>query len=496
MNTWDLTVREAAELLRRREVSARELAETALERISRENGRINAFVTVCADLALQLADNADRKLRSGDGTSPLCGIPMAVKDNLCTRGVRTTCASRMLESFIPPYDATVVERLVSEGAVLLGKLNMDEFAMGSSSERSIFGSVRNPYDTDRVAGGSSGGSAAAVAAGLCCFSLGSDTGGSIRQPASFCGVVGLKPTYGLVSRYGLVAFASSLDQVGPITRDVTDCALVLSAIAGHDPRDSTSVKKKEEDYSEGLDSEEIKLRVGIPREYFGPGLDEDVRRLVLKAVSMLEDAGAVSDHVSLPATEYAIPAYYLVSSAEASANLARYDGIRYGYRAEGAINLEELYRLSRGEGFGKEVKRRILLGTHALSAGYQDKLYNKALKVRRMIAEDFSRAFESFDIIAGPVYPTTAFRLGEKVDDPLEMYLGDIYTVGASLAGLPALTVPCGLDRNGLPVGIQLIGRPFSEKLLIRAGRAIERRVGRLWPQGGNQTFRDTGAEG
>lgn len=482
MSAWDLTIKDTCDLLRRREASARELAEMALERIRRENGRINAFVTVCEDEALRQADAADEILGSSEKAPPLCGVPMGVKDNLCTKGVRTTCASKMLERFTPPYDATAVERLLKKGAVLLGKLNMDEFAMGSSSEHSIFGCVRNPWDPERVAGGSSGGSAAAVAAGLCSFALGSDTGGSIRQPASFCGVVGLKPTYGLVPRYGLVAFASSLDQIGPITRDVTDCALVLNAIAGHDPMDATSAAKDEEDYAEGLDQGVSGLRIGLPTEYFGSGLEEDVKNTVLKAVAMLENAGAVSGEVSLPSTEHAVPAYYLISSAEASANLARYDGIRYGYRHANARDLDELYRLSRGEGFGKEVKRRILLGTHALSAGYQDKLYNKALKVRRMIARDFEKAFESCDVIAAPVYPTTAFRLGEKVKDPLKMYLGDIYTVGVNLAGLPALVVPCGLDRKGLPVGIQLIGKPFSEKLLLKAGYAIEQRVGRLKP--------------
>lgn len=487
MNIMDLTIKETGDLLRRGETSSRELTQAALDRIRRENGRVNAFVTLCEDIALSQADAADKMLGSGDRLSPLCGVPMGIKDNLCTKGVRTTCASRMLEQFVPPYDAAAVERLLKSGSVLLGKLNMDEFAMGSSSEHSIFGPVRNPWDPERVAGGSSGGSAAAVALGLCSFALGSDTGGSIRQPASFCGVVGLKPTYGLVSRYGLAAFASSLDQIGPITRDVTDCALVLNGIAGHDSRDATSVKKDTEDYTEELGQDLTGVRVGLPREYFGSGLDDDVKNAICRAVSMLGEAGAVSGEVSLPSTEHAIPAYYLISSAEASANLARYDGIRYGYRNAGARDLDELYRLSRGQGFGREVKRRILLGTHALSAGYHDELYNKALKVRRMIANDFSKAFESCDVIAAPVYPTTAFRLGEKIQDPLEMYLGDIYTVGVNLAGLPALVVPCGLDSKGLPVGIQLIGKPFSEKLLLRTGHAIEQRVGRLKPHRQNQ---------
>ncbi|NLW02452.1 MAG: Asp-tRNA(Asn)/Glu-tRNA(Gln) amidotransferase subunit GatA [Clostridiaceae bacterium] len=482
MSIQDLTIKEASELLRRRKVSSRELTESALDRIRRENGRINAFITVCDDLALSQADAADKRLAGGDGASPLCGVPMGIKDSICTRGVRTTCASRMLEQFVPPYNATAVESLLASGSVLLGKLNMDEFGMGSSSEFSIFGSVKNPWDTGRVAGGSSGGPAAAVASGLCCFALGSDTGGSIRQPASFCGVVGLKPTHGLISRYGLVAYAPSLDQIGPITSDVTDCALVLDAIAGHDPRDPTSANREGEDYSQGLNRDKLPIRVGLPREYFGPELNKDVKNAVFKAVSMLEEAGSSTGEVSFPSTEHAISAFYLISSAEASTSLGRYDGIRFGYRKTGAKDLEELYQLSRSEGFGREVKRRILFGTHALSAVYRDKLYNKALRIRRMIARDFSEAFESFDVIVAPAYPETAFRMGEKTGNPLKMYLGDIYNVGANLAGLPALVVPCGLDRRGLPIGIQLIGKPFSEKLLLRAGYAIEKRVGRLRP--------------
>ena len=483
MSILDMTIKETSDLLRRRETSSRELTELVLERIQQENSRINAFITVCADVALSQAEAADKRLGAEERISPLCGIPMGIKDNLCTRGVRTTCASKMLEQFIPPYDATAVERLLSSGSVLLGKLNMDEFAMGSSSENSIFGSVRNPWDPERVAGGSSGGSAAAVASGLSSFALGSDTGGSIRQPASFCGVVGLKPTYGIVSRYGLAAFASSMDQIGPITKDVTDCALVLNGIAGPDPRDTTTVKGIGEDYSHGLEQDKQQIRVGLPKEYFGSGLDEDVKNAVYKAVSMLEEAGAVLGESSLPTTEYAVQTHFIISSSEASSNLARYDGIRYGYQNANAKNLEDLYRLSRGEGFGSGVKMRILLGTHILSAGHRDQLYIKALKARKMITNDFMKAFESFDLIATPVYPETAFRLGEKSGNPLEMYLGDIYTVGANLAGLPALVVPCGLDRKGLPIGIQLVGKPFSEKLLLRAGYAIEQRVGRLKPK-------------
>jgi aspartyl-tRNA(Asn)/glutamyl-tRNA(Gln) amidotransferase subunit A len=483
MSIFSLSIGQMHDLLTRREISSRELTLRYLERIERENAKFNAFTTVCADEALRSADSADERIREGENITPILGIPMGVKDNLCTSGVRTTCASRMLENFIPAYTATAVSRLMKSGGVLLGKLNMDEFAMGSSTENSIFGPVRNPWDTGRVAGGSSGGAAAAVASGLAVFALGSDTGGSVRQPASFCGVVGLKPTYGRVSRYGLVAFASSLDQIGPITRDVADCAAVLNDLAAYDPMDSTSVDREREDYSEGIEEGVASVRIGIPREYFEAGLDDDVRDRVLETVKKMEADGAVGGEISLPSTPHAIPAYYLISSAEASANLARYDGIKYGYRSGAAKNLNELYRLSRGEGFGREVKRRILLGTHALSSGYHDELYNKALKVRRLIADDFRRAFESCDVIASPAYPTTAFRLGEKIDDPLKMYLGDILTVGVNLAGLPALVVPCGIDRNGLPVGIQLIGKPFSEKLLLRVGYAVERLVGKLAPQ-------------
>ena len=480
MSIFDLTLKETSDLLKKREISSNELTKIYLERIGRDNARYNAFVTVCSDKALEYSNIADKKIKNGENNSPLCGVPMGIKDNMCTRGVRTTCASRMLENFIPPYTSTAVDRLIESGGVLLGKLNMDEFAMGSSTENSIFGAVKNPWKSDCVAGGSSGGSAAAVASGLVAFALGSDTGGSVRQPASFCGVVGLKPTYGRVSRYGLVAFASSLDQIGPVTKDIVDCALVLNEIAAHDPMDSTSVDKDGEDYLGNLETGVANIKIGIPREYFDAGLDEDVRNGVLNAVRLLEGKGAISDELSLPSTEHAVPAYYLISSSEASANLARFDGIKYGYRSESARNLAELYRMSRGEGFGREVKRRILLGTHALSSGYHDELYNKALKVRRLIADDFSKAFESFDVIASPAYPTTAFRIGEKIDDPLKMYLGDIHTVGVNLAGLPALVIPCGLDRNGLPIGIQLIGRPFSEKLLLRVGYEIEASFGRL----------------
>lgn len=475
MSICEKTLKETGSLLKSKEIGAVELTREYLSRIKLENPFINCYVSVCEKEALESAEKAQKQIDTGENTSDLCGIPMGLKDNLCTKGIRTTCASKMLENFIPPYSSTAVERLQDAGAVLLGKLNMDEFAMGSSSENTIFGPVHNPWNTGYVAGGSSGGSAAAVAANLAGFTLGSDTGGSVRQPAAFCGVTGLKPTYGLVSRYGLVAFASSLDQIGPVTRDVTDCAIVLNAIAGHDPMDSTSVDKERENYTEGIEEGVRGFKAGLPREFFGNGLDHEVKEAIFSVAHGLEELGTFAEEVSLPSIVHAVPAYYLISSSEASANLARYDGIRYGYRNPDARNIDELYRLSRGEGFGREVKRRILLGTYALSSGYNDELYKKALKVRRMIADDFNRVFEKVDFIIAPAYPTAAFKLGEKLDDPLKMYLSDIYTVGVNLAGLPGLVVPCGTDSNHLPIGIQLIGKAFTEKLLFRVGRAIEK---------------------
>lgn len=480
MSICNKTIKETAALLRSRKIGAVELAREYLKEIEEKNPSVNAYVTVCHEKAVKAAEEAQKLLDSGEEISLLCGIPMGVKDNICTKGINTTCASRMLENYKPPYSATVYERLEKEGAVLLGKLNMDEFAMGGSSEHTVFGPVRNPWNTECVAGGSSGGSAASVAANMTTFSLGSDTGGSVRQPASFCGVVGLKPTYGRVSRYGLIAFASSLDQIGPLTRDIYDCAIVMNAISGYDSRDSTSVNIPCDDYLQDIDAGVENLKIGLPSEFFDTAMDDDVREKVLTAVKRLEERGAVIKEVSLPSVSYSVPAYYLISSSEASSNLARYDGIRYGYRSEKAENISQLYKLSRSEGFGREVKRRILTGTYALSSGYHDELYIKALKVRRLIADDFNRAFENFDLIAAPVYPVTAFRIGERAGDPLKMYLGDIFTVSANLAGIPALSVPCGLDKKGLPVGLQLMGKPFSEKLLLRAGLVVEQETGRL----------------
>ena len=484
---------ELAHHLKNKDISSLELTEVYLERTGAYQQELNAFITVTAVEARKMALEAQKTLDEGKGT-PLTGIPMAFKDNMCTKGVKTTCASHMLDQFIPPYDATVVKRLHSEGTVMLGKLNMDEFAMGSTNENSFFGVVHNPWDKDRVSGGSSGGSAASVSAGLVPFSLGSDTGGSIRLPASFCGVVGMKPTYGAVSRFGLVAFASSLDQIGPLTTNVRDCAIVLDAIMGHDPMDSTSAPVVHEKCSEDLRADVNHMSFGLAKEYFGHGLDQEIKDAVMKVVRVLEDAGAVSDTCSIPATEYGISAYYLLSSAEASANLARYDGIRYGHRSERATDVKELYKLTRGEGFGKEVKNRILLGTHALSSGYHDALYVKALKVRRMIHDDFLKAFEKHDILVSPVAPNTAFRIGEKTTDPLAMYLADVYTVAVNLAGLPALVVPCGLDSCGMPIGVQLIGKPFSEKKLLQAGLVIEEVMGRLSSPMMNKTSSAKGA--
>ena len=468
-----LTAYRLAGMMGKGEISAREVVGLYLERIEQLDQRLGAYITVEKDRALESAKEADEKRRRGEKLSPLLGIPMALKDNICTEGILTTCASRMLENFVPPYSADVYERLQRAGCVLIGKTNLDEFAMGSSTENSAFKIARNPWDDERVPGGSSGGSAAAVAAGMAAFALGSDTGGSIRQPAALCGVVGMKPTYGRVSRYGLVAFASSLDQIGPITRDVRDCALVLSHVCGYDRRDSTSVDVEVPDFEKGLEEGIKGMRIGIPSEYFGEGIDRGVKERVQEAIKVLEDLGAVCEEVSLPHTEYALPAYYIISSAEASSNLARYDGIRYGRRAEGYSDIIDLFVKTRSEGFGREVKRRIMLGTYALSSGYYDAYYKKAQQVRTLIKEDFDRVFERCDIIVGPTTPTVAFRVGEKTDDPLQMYLSDVYTIPVNIAGLPAMSVPCGFSE-GLPVGIQFIGKPFAESTLLRAAYTYE----------------------
>jgi len=468
----DQTLTEQAAALRRGDYSATELTAAYLARIGARNAALNAFITVTAGAAHQAAAAADAALAGGEAP-PLTGIPIAHKDIFCTDGVRTSCASRMLDNFIAPYDATVVRRLAAAGAVMLGKTNMDEFAMGSSNETSFYGPVRNPWDPDRVPGGSSGGSAAAVAAGLCSAATGTDTGGSIRQPAALTGICGLKPTYGRVSRYGMIAFASSLDQAGPMARSAADLALLLQAMAGFDERDSTSIDRPVPDYPAALEAPLTGLRIGLPAEYFNAGLEAAVGDAVRAALTELERLGAQLVDLTLPHTALSVPAYYVVAPAEASSNLARYDGVRYGYRADNPADLTDLYKRSRSEGFGAEVKRRILIGTYVLSAGYYDAYYLKAQRVRRLIREDFLSAFGQVDLIAAPTTPQPAFRLGEKQHDPVAMYLSDIYTIAANLAGLPALSVPCGLVQ-GLPVGLQLIGRDFDEARLLNVAHRYQ----------------------
>lgn len=468
------TAREIAAKVRAKEVSAREVSEAFLNRIEAVEPQVQAFVTVTREKALSMADAIDAKIAAGEDPGPLAGVPVALKDNLCTTGIETTCSSKILRGFIPPYDATVVEKLAAAGAVFVGKANLDEFAMGSSTENSGLFPTRNPWDLTRVPGGSSGGSAAAVAAQMAPMALGSDTGGSIRQPASFCGLVGMKPTYGRVSRYGLVAFASSLDQIGPFGWTVDDVALQLNAISGHDHRDSTSVPRDVPDYTAALSGDIKGLKIGVPKEYFAEGISPDVRAFVMSAIGVLRGLGAEVEEVSLPYTDYALAAYYIVAPAEASSNLARYDGVRYGTRAEGPESHIHLFESTREQGFGAEVKQRIMVGTYALSAGYYDAFYLKAQKVRTLIRRDFDRAFETFDALVTPTAPTTAFALGEKTDDPLAMKLSDIFSIPANMAGLPGVSLCCGFDTQGLPVGMQLMGPAFSEEVLLRIGHAYQ----------------------
>ena len=468
-----LTAHELVDLYRRGDTTPGEVVRAHLARIDAVDDRIGAYLAVPRDAAQAAAAEADARYRAGAPRSALDGVPVALKDVLCTRGVATTCASRILEGFVPPYDATVVARLRAAGAVLLGKTNMDEFAMGSSTEHSAFRTTRNPWDLSRVPGGSSGGSAAAVAGGLATLGLGTDTGGSVRQPAAFCGVVGLKPTYGRVSRYGLVAFASTLDQIGPLTRDVQDAAALLGVIAGHDPADSTAVAEPVPDYVAALAGGVKGLRLGVPREYFVPEMDAEIARLVRTAIDVLAGLGATLHEVSLPRTDYGLAVYYIVAPAEASSNLARYDGVKYGLRAPGAKDLVDMTARTRAAGFGAEVKRRVMLGTYALSAGYYDAYYGRAQKVRTLVTRDFDAAFAGVDLIVAPTTPNVAFVHGEKAD-PLAMYLNDVFTVPSSLAGLPAVSVPCGFDSRGLPVGLQLIGRAFDEPRVLRAAHAYE----------------------
>ena len=470
------TIHEYAELLKQRKLSSVELTKQYLARIEKADAQIGSYITVCPDDALAAAGKADERISRGEATL-LTGIPVGIKDNICTEGITTTCASKMLYNFVPPYDATVTKRLKNEGAVILGKLNMDEFAMGSSTESSYFKKTKNPYDLTRVPGGSSGGSAASVSADLAPYALGSDTGGSIRQPAAFCGNVGLKPTYGLVSRFGLIAFASSLDQIGSFTKDVTDCAIVLNAIAGYDKMDSTSVDADKTDYTKALGLPLKGMKVGVPKQYLESGIQAEIREAVENAIKVYEMLGAECEECSLPLSKFALPAYYLISSAEASSNLARFDGIKYGYRAEEYHGLTDLYEITRSEGFGEEVKRRIMLGTYALSSGYYDAYYKKAQQVRGLIKRDFAACFEKYDVLLTPTTPTTAYKFGEK-SDPVAMYMGDICTVAVNIAGLPAISIPAGLDKKGMPIGIQLIANSFDERKLLTAAFAYERETG------------------
>ena len=474
MDITSLTLNELAEKLKKREISSKELTDAYLKRIGQIDKKIRAYLTVCSEGALKDAIEADKRLKQGNAT-PLTGIPFGIKDIFTTKGVRTTCASKILENFVPPYDATVVEKLKNSGIVMLGKLNMDEFAMGSSTENSAFAKTVNPWDIERVPGGSSGGSSAAVASGLCAASVGTDTGGSIRQPASLCGVVGLKPTYGRVSRFGMIAFASSLDQGGPITKDVTDAAIVLSAIAGHDHKDATSINAPVPDYAASLNNGVKGIKIGIPKEYFVSGLDKEVEGAISAAIDVLKGLGCETIEVSLPHTEYAVAVYYLIATAEASSNLARFDGVKYGLRKDTGKGLLDMYKETRDKGFGSEVKRRIMLGTYALSAGYYDAYYKKASQVRTLIKSDFIEAFKKCDAILTPTSPTAAFKFGEKTDDPLTMYLSDIFTISCNLAGIPGISLPAGFTKNNLPIGLQLLGRHLDEQTILNAAFAYEK---------------------
>ena len=473
MKLYNKSAHELHEMLVGKEISSKELTEAVLVRMDETEDRIHAYITETRDIALRQAAAADERIARGEQISYFEGIPGVIKDNICTKGVKTTCASKMLENFVPPYDATVMKRLETVRPVILGKANMDEFAMGGSTENSAFYPTRNPWNVECVPGGSSGGSAAAVAAGSAIWALGSDTGGSIRQPASFCGVVGMKPTYGRVSRYGLVAFASSLDQIGPVTRDVTDCAHLLQAIAGHDEQDSTSSASEVPDFTKSLVQDVKGLKIGIPKEFFVKGMDAEVEQAVRQAIDKLQALGAEIQEISLPHTEYAISVYYLIAPAEAATNLERYDGVSYGARVDGA-DVVEMMTKTRSEKFGEEVKRRILIGNYALSAGYYDAYYLKALKVRRLIKEDYDKAFEKVDVIVTPTAPTPAYRIGAMTNDPLKMYLQDIYTVPLNLAGLPGISVPCGYSREKLPIGLQIIGKPLDEATVLRAAYTYE----------------------
>ena len=474
MGVLDLTAVELGKKIKAGEVSVVEATKAALDQIKEKDDLYNCYVTVDEEGALKQAEEVQKKIDAGELTGPLAGVPVAIKDNMCTKGLLTTCSSKILENFVPTYTAEAVLNLEKAGAVILGKTNMDEFAMGSTTETSYYGVTRNPHNPEHVPGGSSGGSCAAVAANECFYALGSDTGGSIRQPSSFCGVTGIKPTYGTVSRYGLIAYGSSLDQIGPVAKDVTDCATILETIASHDPKDSTSVKREDYDFTSALTDDVKGMRIGIPRDYMGEGLDEEVKAAVLDAAKKLEEKGAIVEEFDLSLVQYAIPAYYVIASAEASSNLARFDGVKYGYRTESYEGLHNMYKKTRSEGFGPEVKRRIMLGSFVLSSGYYDAYYLKALRTKALIKQAFDKAFAKYDVILGPAAPTTAPKLGESLSDPIKMYLGDIYTISVNLAGLPGISVPGSLDSKGLPIGIQFIGDCFKEKNIIRAAYAFE----------------------
>ena len=478
MNIVDMTATQLAAAIRAGKTTAVEATEAVLAQIEKEDKKYNCYVTVDADGALAQAKKVQERIEAEELTGPLAGVPVAVKDNICTEGMLTTCSSKILHNFVPTYTAEAVLNLQKAGAVILGKTNMDEFAMGSTTETSAYGPTKNPRNTEHVPGGSSGGSAAAVAAGECFYALGSDTGGSIRQPASFCGVVGMKPTYGTISRYGLIAYGSSLDQIGPLAKDVADCAAVLEAAASHDEKDSTSIDRKDTDFTAALARDVKGMKIGIPRDYFGEGLDEEVKEAVLQAANVLKEKGAIVEEFDLSLVDYAIPTYYTIAAAEASSNLERFDGIKYGYRTADYEGLHPMYKKTRSEGFGEEVKRRIMLGSFVLSSGYYDAYYLKALKVKALIKKAFDDAFAKYDVILGPAAPTTAPKLGESLADPLKMYLGDIYTIAVNLAGLPGISVPCGLDGSGLPIGLQLIGDCFQEKKLLRMAYTYEKARG------------------
>ncbi len=474
MSLMGLTAVSLGKKIRAGEVSAIEAAQEALASIEKKEAAVNSFVTVEKERALESAKEVQKGMESGIYAGLLAGVPVAIKDNMCTKGILTTCSSKILGNYLPEFTSEAVLQLEKAGAVILGKTNMDEFAMGSTTETSAFGVTKNPWNTEHVPGGSSGGSCAAVAAEECSYALGSDTGGSIRQPSSFCGVTGMKPTYGTVSRYGLIAYGSSLDQIGPVAKDVTDCAVILETIASHDKKDSTSVKREEYDFTSALKDDVKGMKIGIPKDYFGEGLDSEVREQVMAAAKVLEEKGAIVEEFDLSLVEYAIPAYYVIACAEASSNLARFDGVKYGYRTEEYNGLHNMYKKTRSEGFGTEVKRRIMLGSFVLSSGYYDAYYLKALRTKALIKQAFDKAFSQYDMILAPAAPTTAPRIGESLSDPIKMYLGDIYTISVNLAGLPGISLPCGKDSKGLPIGLQLIGNCFEEKKLIQAAYAFE----------------------